>query len=76
MSSPAQGQHRLLQWFDRESEDTSSIVTRGTHYAQQTKFRVVGVGMPLVHVILEKEMDQCIGVQAFLLHQNDLFLHW
>jgi hypothetical protein len=53
MSSPAQGQHRLLQWFDRESEDTSSIVTHGTHYAQQTMFRVVGVSMPLAHIFPE-----------------------
>jgi hypothetical protein len=53
MSSPAQGQHRLLQWFDRESEDTSSIVTHGTHYAQQTMFQVVGVGMPLAHIFPE-----------------------
>jgi hypothetical protein len=30
--SPVQGQHLLLQWFDREPEDTSSIVTHGTHY--------------------------------------------
>jgi hypothetical protein len=44
MSSLAQGQHLSLQWFDREPEDTSSIVTRGTHYAQQTMFRVIGVG--------------------------------
>jgi hypothetical protein len=50
MSSPVQGQHLLLQRFDREPEDTSSIVTRGTHYAQQTKSRVVKVGMPLVHI--------------------------
>jgi hypothetical protein len=50
MSSPAQGQHLSLQRFDREPEDTSSIVTRGTHYAQQTMFRVVGVSMPLVHI--------------------------
>jgi hypothetical protein len=34
MSSLVQGQHLSLQWFDREPEDTSSIVTRGTHYAQ------------------------------------------
>jgi hypothetical protein len=46
----AQGQHLSLHRFDREPEDTSSIVTRGTHYAQQTMFRVVGVGMPLVHI--------------------------
>jgi hypothetical protein len=50
MSSSVQGQHLLLQRFDRESEDTSSIMTRGTHYAQQTMFRVVGVGMPLAHI--------------------------
>jgi hypothetical protein len=41
----------LLQWFDREPEDTSSIVTHGTHYVQQTRFRVVEVGMPLVHTV-------------------------
>jgi hypothetical protein len=50
MSSLVQGQHLSLQWFDQESEDTSSIVTCGTHYAQQTKSRVVEVGMPLVHI--------------------------
>jgi hypothetical protein len=59
MSSPAQGQHWLLQWFDREPEDTSSIVTHGTHYAQQTRFWVVGVGMPLVHIAQVPGMDQC-----------------
>jgi hypothetical protein len=53
MSSPVQGQHLSLQWFDRESEDTSSIVTRGTHYAQQTRFRVTEVGMPLAHIFPE-----------------------
>jgi hypothetical protein len=50
MSSLVQGQHLLPQRFDRESEDTFSIVTRGTHYAQQTMSRVVGVDMPLVHI--------------------------
>ena len=44
------GQHQPLQRFDQEPKDTSSIVTRGTHYAQQTMFRVVGVSMPLVHI--------------------------
>jgi hypothetical protein len=53
MSSPVQGQHPLLQWFDREPEDTSSIGTRGTHYVQQTMFRVTGVGMPLAHIFPE-----------------------
>jgi hypothetical protein len=51
MLSLAQRQHPSLLWFDREPEDTSSIVTRGTHYAQQTMFRVVGVVMPLVHIV-------------------------
>jgi hypothetical protein len=32
MSSLVIGPHPLLQWFDREPEDTFSIVTRGTHY--------------------------------------------
>ena len=50
MSSMVQGQHLSLQWFDREPEDTSSIVTRGTHYAQQTRFWVTKVGMPLSHI--------------------------
>ena len=59
MSSPVQGQHPLLQQFDQEPEDTSSVVTRGTHYAQQTMFRVVGVGMPLVHIAQVPGMDQC-----------------
>jgi hypothetical protein len=26
--------------------------------------------MPLVHIVQELEMDQCIGVQVFLLHRN------
>jgi hypothetical protein len=49
MSSLVLRQHLLLQWFDREPEDTSSIETRGTHYVQQTMFRVTGVSMPHVH---------------------------
>jgi hypothetical protein len=53
MSSLVQGQHLSLQWFDREPEDTSSIVTRGTHYAEQTRFRVTEVGMPLAHIFQE-----------------------
>jgi hypothetical protein len=60
------GQHQSLQRFDREPEDTSSIVTHGTHYAQQTRFRVVGVGMPLVHIAQTPEMDQCTWVQVSL----------
>jgi hypothetical protein len=51
MSSLALGQHLLLQWFGLEPEDTSSIVTHGTHYVRRTRFRVVEVGMPLVHTI-------------------------
>jgi hypothetical protein len=50
MSSLALGQHLLLQWFDLEPEDISSTETRGTHYVRQTRFRVVKVGMPLVHI--------------------------
>jgi hypothetical protein len=50
MSSLAQGQHLSLQRFDREYEDTSSIRTHGTHYAQQTRFRVTEVGMPLAPI--------------------------
>jgi hypothetical protein len=53
MSSLVQGQHLSLQWFDWESEDTSSIVTRGTHYVQRTRFWVIGVGMQLAHIFLE-----------------------
>jgi hypothetical protein len=34
-------------------------------------FRVIGVGMPLAHIIQEWGTDQCIGVQAFLLHRNE-----
>jgi hypothetical protein len=49
MSSPVLRQHPLLQWFDLEPEDITSIGIRGTHCALQTMFRVVGVGMPLVH---------------------------
>ena len=66
MSSPVQGQHLLLQWFDQESEDTSSIRTRGTHYAQQTMFRVIEFGTPLVHIAQSPGMDQCTWVQASL----------
>jgi hypothetical protein len=66
MSSPVQGQHLSLQQFDRESEDTSSIVTHGTHYAQQTRFRVTEVSMPLAHIFPGLEKDQYIVVQAFL----------
>jgi hypothetical protein len=50
MSSPVQGQHLLLQRFDWEPEDTSSIVTHGTHYARQTMFRGATVDTPLVHI--------------------------
>jgi hypothetical protein len=60
------GQHQLLQWFDRKPEDTSSIVTRGTHCAQQTMFRVGGVGTSLVHIAQSPGMDQCTWVQASL----------
>jgi hypothetical protein len=70
MSSLVLRQHLLLQWFDREPEDTSSIETRGTHYAQQTMFRVTEVGMLLVHIVQEQEKDQCTGVQASLLPRN------
>jgi hypothetical protein len=66
MSSRVQGQHPLLQRFDQEPEDTSSIVTRGTHYAQQTMFRVVEVSTPLVHIAQALGMDQCTWVQASL----------
>jgi hypothetical protein len=51
MSSLVQGQHLLLQWFDREPEDTSSIVTRGTPYARQIMFRGAVVDTPLVHIV-------------------------
>jgi hypothetical protein len=67
MSSLVLRQHPLLQWFDREPEDTSLIETRGTHYAQQTMFRVTEVGMLLVHIVQEQEKDQCTRVQASLL---------
>ena len=60
------GQHQSLLWFDQEPEDTSSIVTRGTHYAQQTRFRGAEVGMPLVRIAQVPGMDQCIWVQASL----------
>jgi hypothetical protein len=53
MSSLVLRKHPLLQWFDREPEDTSSIETRGTHYVQQTMFWVTGVGTPLVHIAQE-----------------------
>jgi hypothetical protein len=53
MSSLALGQHLLLQWFDLEPEDTSLVETRGTHYVQQTRFRVVEVDTPLAHIFQE-----------------------
>jgi hypothetical protein len=53
MSSLVQGQHLSLQWFDLEPEDTSSTETRGTHYVQQTRFRVAGVGTLLAHIFQE-----------------------
>ena len=59
------GQHQSLQRFDQEPEDTSSIVTRGTHCAQQTMFRGAEVDMPLVHIAQSPGMDQCTWVQAF-----------
>jgi hypothetical protein len=70
MSSLVLRQHPLLQWFDREPKDTSSIETRGTHYVQQTMFRVTRVGMPLVHIVQEQGKDQCTRVQASLLPRN------
>jgi hypothetical protein len=73
MSSLVLRQHLLLQWFDREPKDTSSIETHGTHYAQQTMFRVTRVGMPLVHIVQEQGKDQCIGVQASLLPRNAIY---
>jgi hypothetical protein len=59
MLSLVPGQHQSLQRFDQEPEDISSIVTRGAYYAQQTRFRVVGVGMPLVHIAQVPGTDQC-----------------
>jgi hypothetical protein len=53
MSSLALGQHLSLQRFDREAEDTSSVVTHGTHYVLQTRFRVTEVDTPLVHIFQE-----------------------
>jgi hypothetical protein len=53
-----------------EPEDTSSIEIRGTHYAQQTMFRVTGVGMPLIRIVQEQGKDQCTRVQASLLPRN------
>jgi hypothetical protein len=53
MSSLALRKHLLLQWFDQEPEDTSSIETRGTHYVLQTRFRVTKVGMPLAQTFQE-----------------------
>jgi hypothetical protein len=53
MSSLVQGQHLLPQRFDLEPEDISSIGTRGTQYAQQTRFWVTKVGMPLAHIFPE-----------------------
>jgi hypothetical protein len=67
MSSLALRKHLLLQWFDREPEDISSVETRGTHYVQQTRFQVVEVGTPLVHIAQAQGKDQCTEVQASLL---------
>ena len=53
MSGLVLRQHPSPQRFDLEPKDTSSIETRGTHYVQQTMFRVTGVGMPLVHIAQE-----------------------
>jgi hypothetical protein len=53
MSSLVLRQHLSLQRFNLEPEDTSSIEIHGTHCAQQTMFRVIGVGMPLVHIAQE-----------------------
>jgi hypothetical protein len=53
MSSLVQGQHLSLQWFDRDPEDTSSIMTHGTHYVLQTRFQVVEVDTPLAHIFQE-----------------------
>jgi hypothetical protein len=53
MLIPAQGQHLSLQQFDLVPEDTSSIGTCGTHYVQQTKFRVVEFDTPLAHIFQE-----------------------
>jgi hypothetical protein len=64
-------QHPPHQWFDQEPKDTSSIGIHGTHCALQTMFQVVGVSMPLAHIVQELETDQCTVVQAFLLHQNE-----
>jgi hypothetical protein len=72
MSSLVLRQPPSLQRFDLEPEDTSSIGTHGTHCALQTMFRVVGVGMPLVHTIQEWGTDQCTRVEAFPLPQNEL----
>jgi hypothetical protein len=66
MSSLVLGQHPLLQWFDWEPKDTSSIEIHGTHYVWQTMFRVTGVGMPLLHIVQEQEKGQYTGVQASL----------
>jgi hypothetical protein len=35
-------------------------------------FRVVGVGMPLAHIVQEWGTGQCIRVQAFPLHRNEI----
>jgi hypothetical protein len=72
MSSLVLRQHPSLQWFDLEPEDTSLIEISGTHCAPQTMFRVTGVGMLLVHIVQEQGKDQCTGVQASLLPQNEI----
>jgi hypothetical protein len=59
MSSLVQGQHLSFQRFDLVPEGISSVVTHGTHYVQQTRFRGAKVDMPLVHIAQVQGMDQC-----------------
>jgi hypothetical protein len=65
------GQHLSLQRFDQEPEDTSSIVTRGTHYAQQTMFRVVGVGTPGPHCSSTRNGPMYLGASFPLTPKRD-----
>jgi hypothetical protein len=46
-------QHPPHRWFDQELEGTSLIKIHKTHYALQIMFLLVGVGMPLAHIVQE-----------------------
>jgi hypothetical protein len=55
MKSLVQAQLPQSQSLDQVLEDTSSIVTHGTHYAQLTVVPVTSNGMPLYHIVPRPE---------------------